>query len=63
MGSGKCSVVEWSGVECGVVWCGVLWCGVVWCGVMWSGVVWCSECSVVEEWSEVVVSGQFREVE
>ena len=27
VGSGQCSVVEWSGVECGVVWCG---CGVVW---------------------------------
>ena len=21
VGSGQCSVVEWSGVECGVVWC------------------------------------------
>ena len=40
MGSGQCSVVEWSGVECGVVWCSVV--------QDWSGVVGSGQCSVVE---------------
>ena len=43
VGSGQCSVVEWSGV----------WGGAVRCGA-----VWCSGCCVVEEGSGVVGSGQ-----
>ena len=34
VGSGQCSVVEWSGVLCGVVWCGVVRCGAVRCGAV-----------------------------